>query len=297
MKNNNENRMLLKIPVEKIINSYRKIFNIDVSYLFNDIDHITLNKCKKTKYFFFEPKSIAGDSNFYKKLEDFIWYYQKDKWEFDVARNLIDKGSVLEIGCGYGNFLESLKVKEDLDISGCEFNPDAIHVCMSKGLNVNDSELSMIRKESFDFIVTFQVLEHIPNTEDFFFNCNRILKKNGQLIIGVPNSKSLIFKPFSDSYFDDGSLLLNLPPHHMGWWDERSLKKMGKLYGFKTVLLKKEPFNESRRSLLDTNLRYYFRFKLVYRLFKLIFRKYYKYIFNGESLLIVFVKEIDMHND
>ena len=52
MKNNNENRMLLKIPVEKIINSYRKIFNIDVSYLFNDIDHITLNKCKKTKYFF-----------------------------------------------------------------------------------------------------------------------------------------------------------------------------------------------------------------------------------------------------
>ncbi|MBQ9554333.1 class I SAM-dependent methyltransferase [bacterium] len=38
--------------------------------------------------------------------------------------------------------------------------------------------------ESFDFLSAFFLLEHIENIEHFFSEANRILKENGQLLIG-----------------------------------------------------------------------------------------------------------------
>ncbi len=46
---------------------------------------------------------------------------------------------------------------------------------------------------SYDVVVMSEVLEHIPNTYETLGEVNRVLKKNGKLIITVPNPFSLLF--------------------------------------------------------------------------------------------------------
>ena len=41
-------------------------------------------------------------------------------------------------------------------------------------------------KESFDLIICFHVLEHIPNDDKAIANLHKVLKKNGNLLIQVP---------------------------------------------------------------------------------------------------------------
>ena len=75
----------------------------------------------------------------------------------------------------------------------------------------------------FSFICSFQVLEHVYEVYGFLNSAIALLKNKGKLIIAVPNNNPYFLK--HDKYHT-----LNLPPHHMGIWDERSLKFIGKLF-------------------------------------------------------------------
>jgi len=280
----------LELPAKKIIEGYKKALNIDVEKYFEGIDNIYLHKCKKTKYRYFQPSTIAGDGKFYEELQKFQWYYSKDKWEFDVARTIISEGSVLEIGCGTGNFLYSLLENDKLKIKGIEFNEKAIQEGTLKGIDIENLDLRDITSNTYDYIVAFQVLEHISDINLFFSNCNRILKNHGKLIIGVPNTNSFIFKPFSNYYFTHGSLLLNLPPHHMGWWKKSSLKKAGKCYGFRLTNCLYEPLPDFRKQLVDENWKLTFKIYLLHRLLRKLFSKWYYQLFKGETILVVLKK-------
>ena len=50
----------------------------------------------------------------------------------------------------------------------------------------------LFRSNSFDFVITFQVIEHIINDEDFVREIHRVLKKGGKLILTTPNKKMSI---------------------------------------------------------------------------------------------------------
>ena len=124
----NEGKAYLKdvILVNSLISDYKKKLNVDVSQYFGEKEEIYLYQCVETKYEFYYPAGIEGDSSFYQKLEKFDWYYMPWKWEHDATKKLLQGGErILEIGSGGLGFVE--KIKEcGFDITGLELNENSV---------------------------------------------------------------------------------------------------------------------------------------------------------------------------
>ena len=104
------------------------------------------------------------------------------------------KEKVLEIGSGFGVFLELLSKKQVIS-EGLELNPEAILVCNNKGLKVHDTliqEFVLENDDKFDVVCSFQVLEHITEVYSFIENSIKALKCNGKLVFGVPNNRGFL---------------------------------------------------------------------------------------------------------
>jgi len=285
-----EDEVLNVIPTEKIINGYKIQFNIDITSYFKEVKEIYLCKNKKTGYIYFYPLFVNGSSEFYQNLENYEWYYQPKRWEFDEAKKHIKSGILLEIGCGRGDFLNSLRDIHNLKLKGIEHNVNAINYCKSRQLDVGFFKLEELKSNSFDYITSFQVLEHINDVRSFFENSYRLLKPGGKLIIGIPNTKSFVFYPFSENYFQNGTLLLNLPPHHMGWWNKNSIKKTGCLFGFNLLNFKLESIHKQRFELITANIGYLLKNRFIPRIIYKFFKKLFPIFFQGETMLVVFEK-------
>tara|TARA_R110001583_G_scaffold162719_1_gene314999 strand:- start:54153 stop:55055 length:903 start_codon:yes stop_codon:yes gene_type:complete len=221
----------------KIIKNYNKI-GIDVSRFFKKSE-IKLYKCNKTGYRFFYPFSTIGDALFYEELSKNRKNYYSRRWEHSEALNYINNSDlVLEIGSGFGSFLNLLKENKIVS-KGIELNPYAVIKCKEDGLNVEEKliqEEIKNKKEQYDVVCYFQVLEHIVEVNSFINSSIKALKKGGKLIIGVPNNNPYLF--INDKYHT-----LNLPPHHAGLWNKQALKSLENIFPLKLESLIFEPIS------------------------------------------------------
>jgi 2-polyprenyl-3-methyl-5-hydroxy-6-metoxy-1,4-benzoquinol methylase len=243
-------RIIARIPVESIIRAYREQLNVDVSTYFEGLETLIQAECDQTGYRFFMPDETAGDGAFYESLQHFEWYYVPWKWEHRQALKHIRKtDTVLEIGCGRGDFLNRLKLAGQKEVMGLEMNQAAAAFARdTHGLAVFSGSLSEFmgsENRQFDVICTFQVLEHIAEAGAFLRQALQLLKPGGVLIIGVPNYDAVIVK-------DEPNNILDYPPHHMGWWNARSLEKLCRIFPLELVSIEKETIPKERLS------RYYF---------------------------------------
>src|SRR5712691_9374925 len=150
-------------------------------------------QCTACKIQYFDP-SCYGDADFYSRMSKYPWYYEENKWEYDVAAEIVSRitpESLLEIGCGNGFFLEKIKTL-GLRIEGVDINKDAVAVCRAKGLRVDAVNVFEIT-ESYDMVVLFQVLEHMENLKGLVeFLVTRLVRPGGHLVIAVPNPEGYL---------------------------------------------------------------------------------------------------------
>lgn len=135
---------------------------------------------------------------FYKK--EFKWPYttidgykelpsiRKLKIILDLV-NKINPEIILDIGCGGGVFVRELK--EKFKIFGCDISLDLL-LSIPKDNLKNNFLASRVEKLSFkkktaDLIICSELLEHLQELELSLKEIQRVLKKNGYLIITVPN--------------------------------------------------------------------------------------------------------------
>ena len=179
---------------------------------------------------------IIGDHTLYNKLSKFDWYYPKNKWEFDFAVRLLKQykpNSVLEVGCGAGEFLYRLSACAGR-VVGVDINERAIAVARSKGLDVSNQPLSAMT-ETFDMIFMFQVLEHLEAPGAFISELVGRLNPGGYMVLAVPNS---------DGYMKDVEVVfLDMPPHHSTCWSEEALDSLATAHGLSKVCYATEPMN------------------------------------------------------
>jgi 2-polyprenyl-3-methyl-5-hydroxy-6-metoxy-1,4-benzoquinol methylase len=102
-------------------------------------------------------------------------------------------GDILEIGCGEGRGVATLieraksftavdKIKEAIDTLQKRFPS-------GKFLSMNLPPLTSLNDNSFDFVVSFQVIEHIENDSLYLKEIHRVLRPGGTALITTPNRK------------------------------------------------------------------------------------------------------------
>ncbi len=96
------------------------------------------------------------------------------------------RSSVLDVGCGYGHFLDALStVHPSVRAVGHELPGQAASACQKKGFHVFTSELEII-PDRFFLISLLDVAEHLPNPNRTFTACYTLLHTGGYIYIHTP---------------------------------------------------------------------------------------------------------------
>jgi SAM-dependent methyltransferase len=103
---------------------------------------------------------------------------------------------ILDIGCGFGQFLAALTRRGYTQCRGIDATDDAVRVCRERGLNVDLTDditgFCSAHPAEFDLIVMSHVLEHLP--KDAVVPTSRAirgsLRPNGRFCVMVPNAQS-----------------------------------------------------------------------------------------------------------
>jgi len=216
----------------QLIASWQAEYQIDISKELQGIPEIFKYRCNDTSLGFFTPQNAAGSEWLYEQLQQIPWYYQKDKWEYRVARNELRQcKAILEIGCGTGEFLKLLKA-DGHEAMGSELNRRAVSQARAIGLEVSDEELGTFRESEFDAACSFQVLEHVTDPATFIRSITKLVKPGGKIAFAVPNSSA-----FTGFGYD----ILQYPPHHMSWWTAESFRSLCSLFPIRLEKILVEP--------------------------------------------------------
>ncbi|WP_338841674.1 class I SAM-dependent methyltransferase [Flavobacterium ginsenosidimutans] len=100
----------------------------------------------------------------------------------------LQKGKILDIGAGTGDFLLTAK-NDGWETIGVEPSDRAKNIAKEKGISFVE-EISTLENHSLDVITMWHVLEHVPDLELQIQELKRLLKPTGTLIVAVPNYKS-----------------------------------------------------------------------------------------------------------
>jgi SAM-dependent methyltransferase len=213
--------ILASLSANSVRGAYRKL-GVDVDRFLVGVEQFDLTEDRHGLRSW--RPAIPGDGKFYEQLSEHPWYYMKEKDEFEAARKVIGKVSVLEVGCGSGFFADG---SEFASYTGLELNQAAAGDARAKGHHVEELMLHDYANEhpaSADVVCSFQVLEHLTDPADYFLSALKILKPGGRLVTSVPAEDS-----FVGSIVDN---VLNAPPHHLTRWTDEALKSFPLELGF-----------------------------------------------------------------
>ncbi|HHT9125772.1 MAG TPA: class I SAM-dependent methyltransferase [Candidatus Brocadiia bacterium] len=117
---------------------------------------------------------------------------------------------ILDIGCGSGRMLREMR-KRGWDVFGTELSEYSCKRAKEEfNLDVRKGSVETCNfpENYFDVITLWHVFEHIKNPSETLNEIYRLLKRDGVLIIDVPNLKSLQFMLSRERWFH-----LDVPRH------------------------------------------------------------------------------------
>jgi SAM-dependent methyltransferase len=128
------------------------------------------------------------------KAEDFGRFTVSDDvyYAAELRRAGICSGRILEIGFGNGGFAAWAKDRACFEYHGTEMDHELVARARVAGFNALDAGASWAAPNSFDAIVAFDVLEHVPIADlAHLFACVRdSLRSGGRLVARFPSGDS-----------------------------------------------------------------------------------------------------------
>lgn len=174
-----------------------------------------------------KPCSKATRYSYRKVLETFL------PWK--------NNGSVLDIGCGQGDFL-SIAHSEGWSVRGFEFSPAAVALCNQRGLSVEqgDSPSAYFNNSQFSVVTAFEVIEHLSFPGKLLKDAHALLHSGGLLYLTTPNFDSLLRRiELENSYIIDY-------PGHLCLFNVKALRHIAKAHGFAVKRIETTGINISR---------------------------------------------------
>lgn len=158
---------------------------------------------------YYESKDYISHTDGKKTLFEKMYQFVKGialKNKLKLINSQSQKGKILDIGAGVGDFLMTAK-NDGWEIIGIEPSEKAKSIAIKKGVSfVND--VKEIESHSLDVITMWHVLEHVPNLEEQIADLKRMIKPNGTIIIAVPN-----FNSFDANYYGQYWAAYDVPIH------------------------------------------------------------------------------------
>lgn len=121
--------------------------------------------------------------------------------ESDFVRSLCPTGSILDVGCSTGEFLEA--IQWDGARFGMEVSEYAIEIAKTNGVNFEKDLFS--ETDYFDLIIFRGTIQHLDRPFEYMQACQKALKPGGFVFfLATPNANSIFYKiwntlPFLDS--------------------------------------------------------------------------------------------------
>lgn len=170
--------------------------------------------------------------------ENFVSQAKGRELTFAKSLKLIEKysnkGKILDIGTAGGSFLHVAK-KRGWEVYGIEPNKWLCEWAKKNyELEIQSGTLFDHKFEDnyFDVITLWDVLEHVSDPKALLIEINRILKKEGILVVNYPDIGSLISKLMGKRWV----FLLSV---HLFYFSPKTIKKILKLTNFEPFLIKK----------------------------------------------------------
>jgi len=140
---------------------------------------------------------------------------------------------MLDVGCGPGLFLIEAK-KRGWEVFGTEFTDKQIAYLNEKGIQTSKGKLtsSSFEKESFDIIISSEVLEHINNPIEEMNLFYSFLRKGGLTYITTPNFNAI------ERYLLKGNYNVIEYPEHLSYYTPKTIDLLLTKCGFKKVKIK-----------------------------------------------------------
>ena len=159
-----------------------------------------LVKCEQCGLVYFDPRlSLNEELEFYRSKyqeaygEEF-WYKSRIDF-FETALGKIEalclnKGSLLDVGCGMGFFLEAARDRGWEQVLGVEVSNLAVdHANQKLGLEVLEGDLRDLNlpEDHFDVATAWNVIDQLQDPVDTLKEMHRVLKEDGLLALRVSN--------------------------------------------------------------------------------------------------------------
>ena len=154
---------------------------------------------------------------------------------------------VLELGSGRG-FLTKYLTSLGFNLTGSDFNKHNIKLANE----INRIKLKHIdatkineKKDSFDIVISCELIEHLPNVEINIKEVRRVLKKDGFYCITTPNRYiERLYNLLTGKVIDK---------YHISLQTHKSLRRLLENEGFSVKFIKMRGFTKSQKEKLGHN--------------------------------------------
>jgi len=148
------------------------------------------------------------------------------------GNDLKNKKTWLDIGCGYGEFMEAVKsYGSGVSIKGTEPNIRKRESAVERGLNVEFFDIEG-HKEKYDVVSMLNVYSHLPDPPEFINTLKSILKPEGELILETGDTANFSARDHCRPFY---------LPDHLSFASEGIIRRLLEKLGFKILSIKKYP--------------------------------------------------------
>lgn len=176
-------------------------------------------------------KSETYISHTTRKNSLFDWIYTLAR-RFTLTRKLkqieqhVKKGSILDYGCGTGDFLNHAKTKH-WRATGVE--PSEIARVKAQSFNLPVAPSLSELTGPFDVITLWHVLEHVHDLQNILAELRSKLKPGGYFFIAVPNPESF------DAYHYEAKWAAYDVPRHLWHFSQKNMEQLLNKSGLEIV--------------------------------------------------------------
>lgn len=198
---------------------------------------------------YYESEEYISHTDSHKNLFALVYQIVR-RWnvakKYRMIKRYISQGSILDIGCGTGDFLNYF-FRKKWNVAGIEPSNSAREIANKKNNHqiFEEEKLNHFADGAFDVISMWHSLEHVHNLNERLSAVHRLLKDDGVFVFSVP-----IYESWDATHYDSFWAAWDVPRHlyHFSQATVKTLMDRNNFHLLKTIPL---PFDSYYISLLS----------------------------------------------